>query len=48
MLQKLVNSSEVDLNHVDYMGRAPLHVAAGSNGSVEMCKYLTEQNINLD
>lgn len=48
MLKKLVHSSDVDLNHVDYMGRAPLHVASGTKGSIEICEYLTSQPINLD
>jgi len=37
-----------DLNKVDYMGRAAIHIASSKNGSVEILRYLSKQPINLD
>jgi uncharacterized protein len=48
MLKEMAQNSDADLNKVDYLGRAPIHVAAGHNGNLEVCKYLTEQSINID
>lgn len=48
MLKKLHQTSGCDLNRIDYLGRAPIHVAAGTKGSLELTKFLCEQSINLD
>ena len=48
LLKKLHQSSDADLNKVDYMGRSALHIASSMRGSVEIMEYLSSQPINLD
>lgn len=48
MLEELNQSNSLDFNTVDYLGRAPIHVAAGPQGCISMCEYLLKEAINLD
>ena len=45
-MQKLTEQG-ADFNLVDYRGRAPIHIAS-INGSIEVIKYLMNENLDLD
>lgn len=45
---KRLHKDGADLNSVDNIGLAPLHVVCCTNGNMQIAEYLVEQEINID
>lgn len=48
VIKQLVQEQGANLSKCDYFGRAALHVAARTKGSLEVLMYLCSRQINLD
>lgn len=44
----MVTKNRVNLNAADYQGRAPIHVAAATKGSLPIVQYLCEQQVDVN